>query len=66
MARIVLTPSQLATLRLIARSADDRELTIDASEAERLCDLELAEAVPGTRRYVLTVWGRTALKDHGK
>lgn len=66
MAKIALSKSQLATLRQVARLTEDPTIEVKLSEVEALCDLELAEHVDGPERYRLTLWGKTALKDHGK
>jgi hypothetical protein len=65
-AKIALSKSQLATLRQVARLTEDPTTEVKLSEVEALCDLELAEPVDGPERYRLTLWGKTALKDHGK
>ena len=66
MTKITLSKSQLAALRSVAKLAEDPSTEVNLSDVENLCDLELAEAVDGPERYRLTLWGRTALKDHGK
>jgi hypothetical protein len=64
--KIALTKSQLTTLRQIAGLTKGETHEINLQEAESLCDLGLAELVENPRRFQLTLWGRTALKDYEK
>ena len=66
LAKIALNKSQLATLRQVAKLAEYPNTEVKLTEVEALCDLELVEHVDGPERYRLTLWGKTALKDHGK